>query len=367
MGLRDDFFAELERDFRDQGEDSFLYGYLAREKEGRIGAKPGRSEKRRDVYVLLSERFAAIRGEDDAAGKKAYLRAMLKELIRNEKLRPGPTAQSLLDELGADIGGADGYHGLRTKKQKYETLLELLDGGFLPVGLETLKTIHRDLLSRCLMLDARTLLGDASRKNNPRKDRMLDLYCAYQSQKQDSGTPEPSAPGTASYAALPDEDELRELEAFFARLNAEPPKGCGSLLLPVRIDPVYGAALCILGRDYFAGIPSVYEDMKAAAAAKKPGGWCRWTCFYISDLTVRRSILNHLPQEEINVSWTSFEESIEEMLFPHLREALSWYEYDILRGGKAGDYLIGQNGPIPANCPERLKAYFSRQANAGQI
>ena len=137
--------------------------------------------------------------------------------------------------------------------------------------------------------------------------------------------------------------------------NAAPGPEYDWLFLPVCIDPITGAALCLLGRRYLSDVLSFGISDRGRGGKRDR---CQWSCFYVTGLNISSSVRNSIPLEEISVSWSSDEESIEEMLYPNLREALDWFRNDILRDGKAAAYYRDQNGPAPADCPERFRAYF---------
>ena len=325
MGLKEDFFNELEADFREYGSESFLFRYLREEKEGRVGVGLARGEKRREAYVLLSERYRAIRG---AADRTEYLKTVLRELARNEKLRPGDQTVKLLEAYGKAAGGPDAFRGCRGLGQKSARLLELLETSPEPPDADLLAAVHEDVLRQILMLDARTLLYDARRTSHKKKDRMLDLYCAYRAGRGETALPEARP---VRGAALPD-----VFCPFFERLNRD---GNDSVLLPVRIDPDCGAALCILGKRHFRCARALPKSMKGA---------CFWICFYMNELDAE--------PDEITLRWTDIDESLTELCCPNLTEALAWYEYTARR--KARAFFREMNGPAPEDCPEHIRSYF---------
>ena len=354
------FYDELKRDLKKEGSDSFLYQYLRKEKKERIAAGLRGGEKRRDVYVLLSLRFRAIRGETDAAGKAAYLKTALTELAQNEKLRQRGKEDSfkLLKELGYAAAGPDVFRGQRSLRAQFETLLELLKTGALRISMDDLERIHEDLLRCCLDLEATTLLQDAERKQNRRKDRMLVMYCEFRSYRQlDKPLPQPAA--AAAAPDFPDEEEIRALEAFSERAAGKR----GGVLLPVCIDPVCGAALCLLGSANFALDRSLYLEVQRAAHKEGQKHWCCWVCFYPTDWSVSRGGDDGQPEDEISVSWSNYDHEIKDVVYPNLREALSWYRSDILGNGRerALESIRERNGAAPPDCPKRFRAYYERR------
>ena len=357
MEARDDFFSSLRLDFRRNGGESFLYQYLKQEKEDRVESGLGRGEKRKDAYVLLKLEFEAIRGEADAAGKADYLCEALKELLRNEELRPAPSLQELFDALGSELGGPEVFRGMKPR-QRRKKLLELLKQQRPNVPLALVRQVHEGMLHCCLLHAGNTLLEDAERTNNPRKDRMLELYFSWRDRV---GTEEPFSAQAAAVPGLPDTAELAQLDQFCGEVNKAEGSAYDRLILPVYIHPATGAALCLLGRERIGeALPSgVAKRMRDEQMEH-----CLWACFYVTGLEFKADEINRVYQEDVRVSWSSFNEDLSDMLFPtKLQEALDWYRWDILGEGNAAAFFRDENGAPPKDfdCPARFRQYFETQ------
>jgi len=325
-GIREEFYVALRREFQEEDfTDSFLYRYLAKEKDG--GAS-----KRGGPYVLLKASFTDL--ERGQIRQEDCLKAVLRILLKNSKLHIDKRSREILWALGRRLGGSGIFDGMRQDKQRYEALLRCLDGEEAPaerLSREEWACVREDLLKRALELDAKAFLYDAgfpisSGPIAPRKkDRLLDMLDAYCAENQLSLQRETPA----------DQDLCgnERFDIFYKELKRSRNTG---ILLPVRIDPRSGVGLYIIGKKYYRDAPSVYRRIK---------GSCCYTFFFLDDV----------PAEDGEVSLVyRMDEEVQD--YPNLDEALCWYSEKCRENGLR--FFRAVNGPVPADCPEKFRAYF---------
>ena len=298
---------------------------------GEVLERCPRSAERTDAYVELQGRFLDL--ELGGIGQADYLRSALDLLIRRERMPLDEASGAFLREYGLRAGGRDFFDGARRKEEQYRRLRRLLDRPDLPpVDTEGLAHLHGNLLTILLTAEARAFLYDSGRdaKGQPgrkrRKDRMMDLvdYC------QENGLSM-----FQDQRAVPSEEEQAACEALYQSLRQSRNR---RVLVPIRMDPMSGAGLYIMGADYFKRgfYPSAGE-----------GGCCCYACFYLSDLEVG-DITSFICYPDDNADQSGF---------PSLKEALSWYNKWCVP--MAMDFYKDVNGTPPPNCPPALRCYFA--------
>lgn len=285
MGVRETFYDDLRRDFEDNWKDSFLFRYLKEERLTRTGGE----KVRLDVWDQLEDSYA--RYELGKLDGQSYLEEAL-ALSRRFRLGMSGELRSLLERE-------------KTTESK-------------------LNAIHGRLLDSAVRRDAQTFLYDAGRKKD-RNLALLDAYCESRGLTLNGG-----GSGGALTAA-----EQEQWERLFALLRKGKRRRC---LLPIRVDPLTGAGLYIVGSAYYPEEMIWPEKLPQA---------CYYACFYLDEAAA---------EGDISLLFRSFQEELEAMCaLPDLTEAERWYRAMLQEDGR-GFYRC--NGPAPAGCPEELKRYF---------
>lgn len=286
MGVRETFYDDLRWDFEDNWKGSFLFRYLKKERLARAGGE----KTRQDVWDLLEDNYA--RYELGLLDGRGYLEETL-NLSRRFRLGMSGELRSLLE---------------REETTESE-----------------LKAIHGRMLDAAVRRDAQTFLYDAGRKKD-RNLALLDAYCESRGLTLNGG----GGSGGALTAA-----ERERWERLFALLRKEKRRGC---LLPIRVDPLTGAGLYIVGSAYYPE-GMIWREKSPQA--------CYYACFYLDEAAA---------EGDISLIFRSFQEELEAMCaLPDLTEAERWYRAMLREDGRG---FYRRNGPAPAGCPEELKRYF---------
>lgn len=344
-GIREEFYSALRREFKeDDFTKSFLYRYLKKEKDDGILRGGSAGSGRDGPYVLLKTSFMEL--EQGKIRQEECLKKALQILIKNPKLRIDENVRNILWDYGRRLCGGRGLENMRQDRQRYEELLRVLEEGppAEALGRRDWEKFRGELLKRTLEIDAKTFMYDAGFPLSAERDEtiaprkkdrlleMLDAYCRENRlllQRKAFAGQDPY--GAQSLSG----EQKRRIEAFYRSLKKSPKNE--RIFIPIRIDPCTGAGLYITGKEYYEHIPSLYKSIK---------GSCCYALFCLEDI----------PPEDgwIFLQYSAENEGIYD--FPNLDEALSWYTAKCRENGFS--YFREVNGPVPADCPEELRAYF---------
>ncbi len=337
-GIREEFYSALRAEFiGDDFTKSFLYRYLAREKDdGPLGAGV-RVSKRGGPYALLKRDFVEV--EQGRIHQEDCLKEVLRILLKTPKLRMGQGTREILWAYGRRLRGGQAFDGMRRDRQRYEALLRMLEEGAPAQRLapKEWEALREELLKRALEIDAKAFLYDAGfpvssgeKRGSPRKkDRLLDMLDVYCAENRLSL----KGPGGGMESCETDGAWRARFDRFYNTLKRS---GKTGILLPVRVDPNAGVGLYIIGKKYYRDIPSAYRSFR---------GSCCYAFFFLDDL----------PTEEDGAALT-FRADVGPRDYPNLEEALSWYFEKCRENGYR--FFRAVNGPVPKDCPEEFRACF---------
>jgi len=347
-GIREEFYSALRREFsEDDFTHSFLYRYLAKEKDDILRDRPNAS-KRDGPYVLLKTSFMDM--ERGRIRQEDCLKTVLRVLMKNSKLHIDKRSRDILWAYGRRLCGSGSLDSMRQDKQRYEDLLRVLDRETPAERLscEEWAYVREDLLKHALEIDAKAFLYDAGFPvSSPRgtiaprkKDRLLDMLDAYCKENQLSLQRKALTGPAARTSVPPDSQEVRRaqkkrFETFYKELKRSKNTG---VLLPIQTDPYSGAGLYIIGKKYYRDNPSIYHRIK---------GSCCYTFFFLDDVITEDG--------EVSLVYRMDEEVQD---YPNLDEALCWYAEKCRENSLR--YFRAVNGPASVSCPEEFRTYFQR-------
>lgn len=348
-GIREEFYSALRREFKeDDFTKSFLYRYLKKEKDDGILRGGAAASGRDGPYVLLKTSFMEL--EQGKLSQEDCLRVVLDVLAKTSKLHLEKSVRELLWEYGRRLCGREMFDGLRRDKQRYEAMRRALEKGAPAgrLGSGDWERLREEVLKRVLEIDAKTFMYDAGFPlsaeqeetiDRRKKDRLLDMFNDYCEEKQlflqRRSFAGQDAQGLSS-------GQKQRIEAFYQQLRQS--RRGESMLIPIRIDPLTGVGLYIVGRRYYRQtVPNLSRSIQ---------GSCCYAVFFLDDIPPEDD--PDIPEEERQVFLRCIED--DERDFPHLDEALSWYKKSCRENGCR--YFRFANGEAPAGCPKELRLYF---------
>lgn len=289
-----------------------------------------RPAERTDAYEALAERYWDL--EQGAAGPLDYLKSALDVLLTRKRLGLNSQNRALLESYGLEAGGPDFFAGARSAGEQYRRLRRLLEQPGLPsVDRAGLACLHENLLYGLLMADARTFLYDGGSAGR-RKDRTLDLldYCL---KNDPSFCPVPLA------KPANDTSGPAEWAVLFQALNRD--RRAVQALVPLRLDPLTGAGLYIMGKNHFLDVESVYSAIQ---------GSCCYACFCPDDLAVSGTA-------GLSFTHTAGPRELPDFCgFSDLQKALDWFNE---HRQEPLHYCRDLNGTPPPDCPPALRHCFA--------
>lgn len=296
-------------------------------------------KERLDVYIEITEKFLIYK-QGGLAGAE-YLIYLIELVLSKSKMSIGKKIKKDLADYGAAICGDDTFGRLVSEKAIMSELANVLRAKKnVAVPYDILYDMTEDLKDKILKRDVATLLydagysGDAEKNSRTRKkDRsmdMLDAYC------RKNGISLFAAERGKAASDAGDEDEYyKSCDKLLEMLNAEKRN---DVFLPLMVDNVSGASVCIIGKDYY---PRNFTTINKSCVY----GYVRY---------------NGVDRD----TSMACEIDIQKYDMPSMQEAVLWLDKYVI--ADTIEAYQDYNGDMPEGCPVMFRSFFSKAAE-GEI
>lgn len=320
---------------------------------GEILQRTNHSDQRKDVYVQLKETWMDYRMGKLSQGE--YLCELIAFLGNNPKLRlAGENGRAIL-ELGKKLGGEKIYEKLRKEQEKYQKTAEIIresqaltDQNDLLEDREVTR-MTEEILDAILKIDVRTFLydigysektADGVMGESRKKDRtmdMLDKYCKEHNISFISGM----ACANSGIEKINDPKYIKECKRLFEQLNRDK---ITKVFVPLVIDPVSGAGIYIIGREYYKEFPDKQKEIRTS---------CCYRYLTLEDIVIN-AMQGSETQDDVMVNLVMRETKMDETL----ESVVKIFQNYIVSQGALEGYQ-SNNEKVPSDCSASFQIYFN--------